>query len=290
MLLRMRMKKLLWPAVVLALTALVTAPTAQAAANGTGTSDFNGDGYQDLALGTSRAPGLQGVTGAVTVLYGGPNGISGHLVRRPAPGCLTPSKSPCSNWGLQVAAGDLDGDNDAELLFLGGYPAMQIDTWEPGGVRTVSTDAGGPNWFTRNLTIGQFDGQPGADIVGGQFELPYPGLFAANISTSLNGGAWARHYLNSGENAQDRIYSMATGDVHGTGRQQVALISSRSPNESPYLYLLDDLTPRSRPARTPRGPGAPCATPTTGTSSAAPGRTPGWPWATWTATATSTSS
>ncbi|GGS84845.1 integrin alpha [Nonomuraea spiralis] len=80
----LRTNKLVWPAVVLTLTALVTTPTAQATATGSGSSDFHGDGYQDLALGTSGAPGPGGVTGAVTILYGGPNGTSGHSLRRPA--------------------------------------------------------------------------------------------------------------------------------------------------------------------------------------------------------------
>ncbi|GGS84852.1 hypothetical protein ACFFV7_46795 [Nonomuraea spiralis] len=52
---------------------------------------------------------------------------------------------------------------------------------------------------------------------------------------------------------------MAAGDVHGTGRQQIALITSRTPGESPYLYLLDDLTPEiATRENSPRAWGALC--------------------------------
>ncbi|MEU4547259.1 FG-GAP-like repeat-containing protein [Nonomuraea dietziae] len=244
----MRVNMMTWPVAVLILTTVLTLPAppavaAQVAVN----SDFNGDGYHDLAIGTPGVPGPNGTTGAVTILYGGPGGIDAHTVRRPEAGCKSAWGAPCRSWGETVAAGDITGDNAAELVFIGGYPVLQIDSWNQDGVRTTTTKGyGGPGLQAWGLRVGQFDDQPGADIVGiddsSGFVLDGVDYPTSHLTARFNTDEWIRNYFHDG---QVRVRSIAVGDARNTGGQQMAMIVSRymsdGQEESPYLWLLNDL-------------------------------------------------
>ncbi|MFC7429992.1 integrin alpha, partial [Nocardia tengchongensis] len=85
-------------------------------------TDFNGDGYNDLAVGLPTFPGYQGTqyTGLVGVLYGGPDGFTGHKTFQPKPGCSVPTGDttvPCRYWGQGLAASDVDADRRTDLIF-----------------------------------------------------------------------------------------------------------------------------------------------------------------------------
>ncbi|TMR08390.1 hypothetical protein ETD86_48055 [Nonomuraea turkmeniaca] len=240
--------KMTWPVVVLTLATALTLPAPPAAAAQVAVnSDFNGDGYHDLAIGTPNVPGPNGTTGAVTILYGGPDGIDDHAVRRPEADCKSAWRNPCRDWGETVAAGNVTGDSAAELLFAGGYPAFQVDSWNQEGVRTTTTEGyGGPGALAWGLRVGQFDDQPGADIVGindsSGFYLDGVYYPTSTLTARFNTNGWTRNYFYDG---QVRVRAIATGDVRGTGRQQMAMIISRytpeAQEESPYLWLQDNL-------------------------------------------------
>jgi hypothetical protein len=77
-------------------------------------ADLNGDGCADLAVG---APGENGATGAVTILYGTPAGLRGagaQQLSQNSPG-LRGEAEPNDRFGTALAAGDFDDDGIADL-------------------------------------------------------------------------------------------------------------------------------------------------------------------------------
>jgi hypothetical protein len=81
-------------------------------------ADYNGDGYTDLAVsaeGIDQAPVAN--DGAVYVLNGGPNGLTtsgSKLFDEPSLG-ITAQSGNEDNFGDSLAAGDFNGDGDADL-------------------------------------------------------------------------------------------------------------------------------------------------------------------------------
>lgn len=85
---------------------------------GGASSDFNGDGYSDLAMGVPRedVEGLHDV-GAINVLYGSATGLTSEenqLWHQDVPG--VPELGELSDlWGFALAAADFDGDGYDDL-------------------------------------------------------------------------------------------------------------------------------------------------------------------------------
>ncbi|MFF4704365.1 FG-GAP and VCBS repeat-containing protein [Streptomyces sp. NPDC001288] len=139
-------------------------------------ADFNGDGYDDLAVGApSEKVGSDTDGGSVTLLWGSRSGLTGKGVD-----IKDPSPSSHDYWGLQLAAGDFDGDGKADLavgssaatlwVFKGGFSASGT----PGGRYTVkppiepgtSSYPYGP----MKLTAGDVNGDGRTDLVVDGYE------------------------------------------------------------------------------------------------------------------------
>jgi hypothetical protein len=135
-------------------------------------ADFDGDGYDDLAV---SAPGEDSGTdkdaGLVMILWGSATGLHGGSV------VADPARSSHDFWGRNLAAGDFDGDGRADLavgsdtatvhVLEGGFSA----TGTPGGIYTIKppimgSDAGGP----LNLTAGNINGGRETDLVVDGYE------------------------------------------------------------------------------------------------------------------------
>lgn len=112
-------------------------------AQGRASSDFNGDGYSDLALGVPRenVDGIHDV-GAVNVLYGSETGLTSEgnqLWHEDAPG--VPDVGETSDlWGFSLAAADFDGDGYDDLAV--GAPFEDIGTERNAGAVTVLFGSG----------------------------------------------------------------------------------------------------------------------------------------------------
>ncbi|MFE9771335.1 VCBS repeat-containing protein [Streptomyces sp. NPDC005931] len=137
-------------------------------------ADFNGDGYDDIAVSSPLEDvGTDRDAGGVAILWGSPSGITGKAIN-----VVDPAPSSHDLWGKTLAAGDFDGDGKADLavgsdnatlhVFKGGFTTSGAS----GGRYTLKppimgSDADGP----LNLTAGDVNGDGRTDLVVDGFEL-----------------------------------------------------------------------------------------------------------------------
>ncbi|GGT11797.1 FG-GAP repeat domain-containing protein [Nonomuraea spiralis] len=251
----MRVNKIAWSAAILAVTVGLTTPAAPAAAAPAITvkSDFNGDGYNDVAVGMPTYPGYLGTdnSGMIAVLYGGPNGLSGaKQLIRPTTGCSGESASLCRGWGKGLTSGDVDGDGRTDLVTVG-LSERQVFSWTPAG---ITRQGGSSSAYFRGLTVGNADNDSRTDVVG---------LFASGWFASFggwyNGGAFEQTSLNAPSGPL--LQSTAIGTVNGDDiMEAMVLLAPTYGSTSHELWYIDSLRD---PAHTPMlmGNTAACDTP-----------------------------
>ncbi|GII03450.1 FG-GAP repeat domain-containing protein [Planobispora takensis] len=227
----MRVKKIRWWAALLAaLTTPVTLPAAPAAAAPiTVDTDFNGDGYNDLAVGSQSYPGHEGTghSGLITVLYGGPNGLTGRHLIRPEPDCFVVIYN-CSGWGRSLTAGDADGDGKIDLVSAGSAD-LQIHSWTAEGVTRKLRWSG--RFIRDALTVGRVDhADPRPDIVGG-----YAEGYGQVLGGWYNGGSFETAGLSSTRRL--RPWSMTIGDIHGDGLSEAMWVGIDVTNGPSGTYV-----------------------------------------------------
>ncbi|MEV5533849.1 FG-GAP and VCBS repeat-containing protein [Streptomyces prunicolor] len=140
-------------------------------------ADFNGDGYDDLAVGSPyEKVGTDTDGGALAILWGSKSGLTGKSSDVP-----DPAVSGHDNWGQTLAAGDFDGDGKADLavgssaatlyVYKGGFSSS---TGKPGGRYTIKPpiQAGstGFPYGPRHLTAGDVNGDGRTDLVVDGYE------------------------------------------------------------------------------------------------------------------------
>jgi hypothetical protein len=175
----------LLPLLVLALTA-----EPALARDVTTSSDFNGDGFADLAIGVPiEGLGELGEAGAVNVIYGGPRGLSAagdQFWDQDSPG-IRDTAEPGDRFGEALTTGDFDGDGYGDLAV--GVPGEDVDS---------NTDAGAVNVI--------YGGPHGLSAAGNQ-------LWQQNS-----------HAIGDDSEAGDEFgFALATGDLGRGGQADLAV-------------------------------------------------------------------
>ncbi|MFJ7272646.1 FG-GAP repeat protein [Streptomyces sp. NPDC099050] len=168
------MIRLTAPLIVAAAIGTVLPAGVAQAATGPVASDFNGDGYRDLAIPAPHvAVGNHSAAGAVVVLYGSASGVS------PARRAVITQNSPgvpgeAEFWdlfGSSVSAADLDGDGFSDLVV--GTPNESWGGHDSAGVVTVlwgsrSGLVSGSNLTTPGIAINSYGQEVAATTLGGK--------------------------------------------------------------------------------------------------------------------------
>ncbi|MPY59440.1 FG-GAP and VCBS repeat-containing protein [Streptomyces spongiae] len=215
--------------VVAAATAALTlaAPTATAAAPKPTVSDFNADGYADLAVGVPDAT-VDGRTraGYVNILWGGPKGPGAYgntRVSQARPGVPgTPEAG--DRFGAAVAVADVNGDGVADLVI--GAPGEDVTgsgtdagtvavlRGAKGGLGTATTTTNGPAAsaaYGKSVTAADLTGDGRTDVAIGATDkvvlAPAGGPRSTVVSDQMGG----------------RAPVLTTGDFDNDGTADLAL-------------------------------------------------------------------
>ncbi|WP_448320820.1 FG-GAP repeat protein [Streptomyces sp. CO7] len=146
-------------------------------------ADFNGDGYDDLAVGAPGEDlGDDKDAGMVTILWGSASGITGAgavQINDPAP-------TSHDQWGRLLAAGDFDGDGKQDLAV--GTTKSKVYVLKGGITRTGSYGSRQTvqtpiitSAAPANLTAGNVDGDATTDLVVSGYETDSPEGWNSNF-------------------------------------------------------------------------------------------------------------
>jgi hypothetical protein len=209
---------------VLPATPAVAAPSGLA-------SDFNGDGYRDIAIGAMGADvGSASGAGAVVVLYGSSSGVPSTkktVITQNSTGVPGTAESD-DRFGASLATGDLNKDGYADLVV--GAEFESIGTRKGVGGATViwggsagltggsalpqppAEELGEWGGYSRGVATGDFDGDGDTDVTA-----------TGQTHTHLYQGPFTRTgtpVSHSGVYELGTTYEVVAGDLTGDGKAE----------------------------------------------------------------------
>jgi hypothetical protein len=208
------------------------------------TGYFNDDDYADLAIGApGEAVGTAFEAGRVTVLYGGPTGLTATGAQE-FDGSVAGAAEPFDHFGASLAAADLRGDGHDDLAVLASGEAIGgVDSaWGAAVVLSgtasglsaaspavVNVSATGTSGHIRTLVAGRFTGAGYADLAlfADQRRGAAPGSGAVVVVPGGTSGVGAAPVvaLPAPAVTEQALWggSLATGDVNGDGCDELAV-------------------------------------------------------------------
>ncbi len=210
-------------------------------------SDFNGDGYADLAVGIpGEAIGRRPRTsGRVVVLFGSPRGLTTRGTQSVNPGAAgmpVPPGGPAEGFGEELASADFDADGYADLAVTGtlsggawpGRRGIWVLYGSDDGVSTGraelrlgSESSIDPVSLGVTLAAGDVDGDGDPDLVAGAIPWPYPDGNGRTVSLVVlpggEGGLGTARVAWTERNYYGAFMAMAIGDVDGDGASDIAV-------------------------------------------------------------------
>ncbi|MFI2211945.1 FG-GAP repeat domain-containing protein [Streptomyces sp. NPDC020141] len=196
--------------------------------------DFNGDGYQDLAVGTPEARvELRDNAGHVAVVYGSKSGLktSGRQVVHQGKDGVPGTPEADDFFGHSLTSADLNRDGYADLVV-----SVAGEDWPPGQdhVGNLTVVWGSPKGlargatpasdikaksYTRAMVSGDFDGDGNPDLASGS----YKGSLHVLHGPFDAAGAPARTSVTQpvGETEYRSLHSLRAGDVNRDGKTDV---------------------------------------------------------------------
>ncbi|MEV5979088.1 FG-GAP-like repeat-containing protein [Streptomyces sp. NPDC052114] len=225
----MRRKLITALAVTSLATPLVLAATAGSASAAptpprTPITDFNKDGYADLAI--SAPGGLDGGTpGQVSIVYGsanGPDQAHATTIDRGTPG-VPGEPEDGGRFGSQSAAADLDGDGYTDLVVNGGPKAVVLWGSPQGltGQGSTELESNGAH-----VTAGDFNGDGKRDLVTAEYPEPEDPMDNDDAGMTITYGPFTRD--GKAASTQQIVTSQTfgpgdfvVGDVTGDGADDI---------------------------------------------------------------------
>ncbi|GAA3774718.1 FG-GAP and VCBS repeat-containing protein [Streptomyces phyllanthi] len=193
--------------------------------------DFNGDGFDDLAVSASLED-VGGDTdgGTVVILWGSSSGLSGGTT------LADPAPSSHDRWGKSLAAGDFDGDGTEDLAV--GATTSTIHVFKDGISKSgtaggrytikppiVSGDGTGPF----NLTAGDVNDDQRTDLIVDGFEADSEEGWNANYYVP---GTASGLSASSAQKLKPGIVT-GIGDVNGDGFGDIVTGEEWDPSNDP---------------------------------------------------------
>ncbi|CAL2067511.1 conserved exported protein of unknown function [Streptomyces murinus] len=181
-------------------------------------ADFNGDGYDDLAVGTpDEKVDSDTDGGAVAILWGSKSGLTGNGVN-----VADPAPTSHDYWGETLAAGDFDGDGRTDLV-VDGYETKtshgwNTNYWLPGastGLNASAVKALKPGIITG---IGDVNGDGFGDIVTGA-DWDAKDSDGTAIPDASDGGRVSVTYGSASGPATTTAITQNTGNVPGASEK-----------------------------------------------------------------------
>lgn len=227
-------------ALVAAGLSVSTAPSADAAP-GSGSCDFNGDGLDDLVVGSpgESIGSTRFSAGSATVFYGTNDGLTGpssQVIHQGSPG-MAGAVEQVDRFGERLRCGDFDDDGFDDLVVSSpgeqyGAPEGRVGIVHvvPGSASGLDTSAsevihrarpgvpGGPRngeSFGDNLLVGDFDGDGLDDLIVGALHLDDAFIFIPGSGTGLD--LSASFSITEQDTIIDEWVFVASDDIDGDG-------------------------------------------------------------------------